>query len=99
MTTSLQYQQQTSAPGKNQRRCTVGYLPNAGDTTTPAIRLSGKWLRDAGFETGKGVTIKIAADCIVLIPDNDDICELNRQLKQANQLIAVVKEGAVHILK
>ncbi|MFY0418504.1 SymE family type I addiction module toxin, partial [Escherichia coli] len=33
---------------KTQRRCTVGYLPNRSDT--PVIKISAKWLREAGFE-------------------------------------------------
>lgn len=66
---------------KNQRRYTVGYVPNRGDTSTPALNLSGKWLREAGFETGNGVTVKIAGDCIVLIPDKDEVTELREQLR------------------
>ncbi|MCX8729221.1 SymE family type I addiction module toxin [Gilliamella sp. B2969] len=27
---------------------------------TPLIKLSGKWLREAGFNTGTSVTVKIA---------------------------------------
>ncbi|HCI8486971.1 TPA: SymE family type I addiction module toxin [Klebsiella pneumoniae] len=36
-------------PVKTQRRYTVGYVPNHGDTSTPSLNLSGKWLRDVGF--------------------------------------------------
>ncbi|MCN8378355.1 type I toxin-antitoxin system SymE family toxin, partial [Escherichia coli] len=43
---------------KTQRRCTVGYLPNRSDT--PVIKISAKWLREAGFEIGTGVTVKIS---------------------------------------
>ncbi|NZB80056.1 type I addiction module toxin, SymE family, partial [Escherichia coli] len=39
---------------KTQRHCTVGYLPNRSDT--PVIKISAKWLREAGFEIGTGVT-------------------------------------------
>ena len=66
---------------KNQRRYTVGYVPNRGDTSTPALNLSGKWLREAGFDSGIGVTVKIAGDCIVLIPDKDEVTELREQLR------------------
>ncbi|WP_240559246.1 SymE family type I addiction module toxin [Pectobacterium brasiliense] len=30
--------------------------------------LCGKWLRDAGFETGQNVTVKIADGCLTLLP-------------------------------
>ncbi|ELN2734987.1 TPA: SymE family type I addiction module toxin [Pluralibacter gergoviae] len=53
---------------KAQRRYTVGYLPNGSDT--PLITLSGKCLRETGFNTSTGITVKIAGDYIVLIPDN-----------------------------
>jgi len=66
---------------KSQRHYTVGYVPNRGDTSTPALNLSGKWLREAGFDTGIGVTVKIAGDCIVLIPDKDEVRELREQLR------------------
>jgi toxic protein SymE len=45
------------------------YVPGRGDTSPPDIHLKGKWLREAGFETGTKVTVNITADCIVLIPD------------------------------
>ncbi|WP_245248455.1 SymE family type I addiction module toxin [Yokenella regensburgei] len=35
-------------------------MPNWGDTSAPAINISGKWLREVGFDTGRGITIKIA---------------------------------------
>ncbi|GKX56566.1 hypothetical protein SOASR030_26780 [Leminorella grimontii] len=82
-------------PAKTQRRYTVGYVPNQGDTSTPAINLGGKWLREAGFDTGVGVTVKIADDCIVLIPDNDEVHELRTQLKQVKEAVKVMKEGVL----
>ncbi|WP_410177048.1 SymE family type I addiction module toxin [Vibrio spartinae] len=33
------------------------------------FHLKGKWLREAVFETGVRITVNIAADCIVLVPD------------------------------
>lgn len=80
---------------KTQRRYTVGYVPNRGDTSTPSLNLSGKWLKQAGFDTGCGVTVKIADDCIVLIPDNDEMQELREQLKQVKEGIKVMKASGV----
>lgn len=36
-----------------ERSVIVGYRPNVFDKSTPKIILSGKWLRDAGFDTGQ----------------------------------------------
>ncbi|EKO3629264.1 SymE family type I addiction module toxin [Vibrio metschnikovii] len=42
--------------------------------------LKGNWLRKAGVETGTPVTVKIAEDCIVLIPDSPQEQALREQL-------------------
>jgi toxic protein SymE len=83
---------------KSQRRYTVGYVPNQGDTSTPAINLSGKWLREVGFDTGRGLTARIAGDCIVLIPDNDDVQVLREELKEMKQAAKAVKERVLSSL-
>ncbi|QMV16762.1 SymE family type I addiction module toxin [Vibrio spartinae] len=62
-------------------KTTSGENPH-GDTSTPDIHLKGKWLREAGFETGTPVTVKIAGDCIVLIPDSPQEQALREQLAQ-----------------
>ncbi|AVV39309.1 type I toxin-antitoxin system SymE family toxin [Pantoea vagans] len=59
-----------SVPSKTQRRYTIGYQPKRGDCTTPAIHLSGKWLREAGFDTGTVITVKIEQGCLLLIPES-----------------------------
>ncbi|MEH2759736.1 SymE family type I addiction module toxin, partial [Klebsiella pneumoniae] len=53
-TTPIQTDLSSEKPVKTQRRYTVGYLPGRGDASTPSLHLSGKWLKDAGFETGTG---------------------------------------------
>ncbi|EOC3058968.1 type I toxin-antitoxin system SymE family toxin [Cronobacter dublinensis] len=40
----------TNSLSKTQRHCIVGYRPNRGDTSTPALQLKGKWLREAGLK-------------------------------------------------
>nr|WP_111741358.1 SymE family type I addiction module toxin [Leminorella richardii] len=85
-------------PAKTQRRYTVGYVPNHSDTSTPALNLSGKWLREVGFDTGINVTVKIAGDCIVLIPDNEEVHELRTQLKQVKEAVKVMKEEVLSSL-
>ena len=78
---------------KTPRHSIVGYRPNRDDTRTPALQLKGKWLREAGFETGVHVTVQISKGCIVLIPDNDTVHELRVQLEQARAVIDCVREG------
>lgn len=70
-TIPIQTQIKSKKPAKTERHYTVSYVPNRGDTSTPALNLSGKWLRAVGFETGTSVTVKIAGDCIVLIPETE----------------------------
>ncbi|WP_413649504.1 SymE family type I addiction module toxin [Pantoea sp. B65] len=42
-------------------------LPAAkGDTSTPALNLSGKWLREAGFGVGQKVTVVVEQGCLIL---------------------------------
>ena len=85
-------------PAKTQRRYTVSYVPSQNGSSTPAINLSGKWLKDAGFDTGTGVTVKIAGDCIVLIPDSGEVQALREQLKQVKQAIKTVKAEVLNAL-
>ncbi|EHD4193458.1 TPA: type I toxin-antitoxin system SymE family toxin, partial [Salmonella enterica subsp. enterica serovar Enteritidis] len=33
----------------------------------PSLHLKGDWLEEAGFKTGRGVTVKISQGCIVLM--------------------------------
>lgn len=85
-------------PVKTQRRYTVGYLPGRGDASTPSLHLSGKWLKEVGFNVGVGFTAKIAGDCIVLIPDNDEIHELRKQLQQVERAFKGMEKGMVGAL-
>ncbi|EFE05993.1 hypothetical protein CIT292_10972 [Citrobacter youngae ATCC 29220] len=42
----------------------------------PSRHLKGDCLKGAGFETGRGVTVKISEGCIVLMADNNEVQEL-----------------------
>ncbi|MCY4763326.1 SymE family type I addiction module toxin [Klebsiella aerogenes] len=55
----------------------------------------GDWLTEAGFETGRGVTVKITEGCIVLMADNNEVQELREQLYQAKQVVKGVKDVLV----
>ncbi|EFB6066095.1 type I toxin-antitoxin system SymE family toxin, partial [Escherichia coli] len=52
----------------------MGYLPNSSDT--PVIKISAKWLREAEFSIGTGVTVKISEGCLILLADNNEVQEL-----------------------
>jgi len=90
---ALYYSKSEGIISKAQRHYTVSYLPNGSDT--PLIKLSGKWLREAGFNTGTGVTVKIAGDCIVLIPDNPQEQALKEQLAQVKNTLSRVKQDVM----
>lgn len=78
------------ALSKTQRRLKVGYagisrtnrktkVPT-GYSRSPGLHLKGNWLEEAGFETGRGVTVKISQGCIVLMADNNEMQALREQL-------------------
>ncbi len=65
-----------------ERQLLVGYRPNGRDTSTPSLTLSGKWLREAGFDTGKPVMVKVMDGCIVLMPLSEKEEMLKAELKK-----------------
>ena len=78
---------------KAQRLFTVGYLPNGSDT--PLIKLSGKWRREAGFDTGTGMTVKIAGDCVLLIPVSPKELALREQLAHVKDTLSRVRQDVL----
>ena len=68
-----------------ERHLIVGYRPQGRDTSTPSLTLSGKWLRAAGFDTGKRFTVKVMNGCIVLLPQSDKEEMLKAELLQIQQ--------------
>lgn len=62
---------------------------------SPSLHLKGEWLKEAGFDTGRGVTVRISQGCIVLIADCDEVQELREQLYQVRQVVKGVKEAVV----
>ena len=79
------YSKSEGVISKAQRRSTVGYLPNVSDT--PLIKLSSKWLSEAGFNSYTSVTVRVAGDCIVLIPDSPQEQTLREQLVQVKNTL------------
>ncbi|ENY9403734.1 SymE family type I addiction module toxin [Salmonella enterica] len=62
---------------------------------SPSLHLKGNWLAEAGFDTGRGVTVKISQGCIVLMADNNEVQELREQLYQVRQVMKGIKEAVV----
>ncbi|KAA1148318.1 MULTISPECIES: SymE family type I addiction module toxin [Citrobacter] len=64
----------------------------------PSLHLKGDWLKEAGFETGRGVTVKISDGCIVLMADCNEVQELREQLYLAKQVVKGIKDGMFSML-
>jgi len=76
---------------KSERSFIVGYRPKSLDTSTPSITLSGKWLRDAGFDTGNHYTLKVIPGCIVLVGLTDKEEKLTKELANTKCTLAEMK--------
>ncbi|KNC92849.1 SymE family type I addiction module toxin [Trabulsiella odontotermitis] len=68
-----------------ERKIIVGYRPQGLDTSTPSLHLSGKWMRAAGFDTGRHVTVKVMQGCIVLVAYSEQEQKLLDELTHAKQ--------------
>ncbi|EJW2021836.1 type I toxin-antitoxin system SymE family toxin [Salmonella enterica] len=90
---------------KTQRRLKVGYvgishisrktkLP-ARYSQSPSLHLKGDWLKEAGFDTGRGVTVKITEGCLTIIADNDEVQELREELYKVKQVVKGIKDAVV----
>ncbi|EAA7092110.1 TPA: type I addiction module toxin, SymE family [Salmonella enterica] len=64
----------------------------------PSLHLKGDWLKEAGFDTGRGVTVKVSQGCIVLMADNNEVQELREQLYRAKQVVKGIKDGMFSVL-
>ncbi|ECF9932565.1 type I addiction module toxin, SymE family [Salmonella enterica] len=64
----------------------------------PSLHLKGDWLKEAGFDTGRGVMVKVSQGCIVLMADNNEVQELREQLYRAKQVVKGIKDGMFSVL-
>ncbi len=80
-------------PAGTERQLIVGYRPHHGDTSTPSLTLSGKWLREAGFDTGRQVSVKVMDGCIVLMTNSDKEQMLSEELKQVKRALKEIKDA------
>ncbi|EBA4101733.1 type I addiction module toxin, SymE family, partial [Salmonella enterica] len=53
----------------------------------PSQHLKGDWQEEAGFETGRSITVKISQECIVLMADSNEEQKLREQLYKAEQVV------------
>ncbi|EAU0221722.1 type I addiction module toxin, SymE family [Salmonella enterica] len=61
----------------------------------PSQHLKGDWQEEAGFETGRGVTVKISQGCIVLMADSNEEQKLREQLYKAEQVVKGMRDVIV----
>ncbi|EFH5752930.1 type I addiction module toxin, SymE family [Escherichia coli] len=88
---------------KTQRRLKVGYVGIShtnrktkvptGYSRSPSLHLKGNWLAEAGFDTGRGVTVKISEGCLTIIADSDEMQELREELYQVKQAVKGMRNG------
>ncbi len=96
------------AISKTQRRYKVGYVRarhiNSKTYMTtyysrhPSLNLKGDWLKEAGFDTGRGVTVKISEGCLTIIADSDEVQELREELYQVKQVVKGMRNGMFSVL-
>ncbi|EHG3457600.1 type I addiction module toxin, SymE family [Salmonella enterica subsp. enterica serovar Moero] len=61
----------------------------------PSQHLKGDWQEEAGFETGRGVTVKVSQGCIVLMADSNEEQKLLEQLYKAEQVVKGMRDVIV----
>lgn len=52
-----------------------------------SLYLKGDGLKEAGFETGRSVTVKISQGCIVLMVNCNEVQELREQFYLAKEVV------------
>ncbi|MDC9603725.1 SymE family type I addiction module toxin [Xenorhabdus griffiniae] len=65
--------------------------PDDKANAPPAIHLKGQWLKQAGFDIGGTLTVKIMDGCIVLIPDSDDTRTIRQQYQRQQDQLSEIK--------
>ncbi|EDN7242984.1 type I addiction module toxin, SymE family [Salmonella enterica subsp. enterica] len=65
---------------------------------SPSLHLKGDWLAEAGFETGRGVSVKISEGCLTIIADSDEVQELREELYQVKQVVKGMRNGMFSVL-
>ncbi|EOX3204508.1 SymE family type I addiction module toxin, partial [Shigella flexneri] len=63
-----------------------------------SLHLKGDWLKEAGFDTGRGVTVKISEGGLTIIADSDEVQELREELYQVKQVVKGMRDGMFSVL-
>ncbi|RAW84524.1 endoribonuclease SymE [Photorhabdus laumondii subsp. clarkei] len=58
----------------------------------PAIHLKGQWLKQAGFNTGGQITVKVMDGCLVLIPDSEATQQQHQQYQRQQAQLREIKQ-------
>ena len=61
-------QHSESVKPKHVRRLQVGYLADSARKQPPQIRISGRWVEEAGFPVGTHVNVEVSPSRIVIEP-------------------------------
>ncbi|WP_099350312.1 endoribonuclease SymE [Erwinia amylovora] len=81
------------------RRYTVGYVRDSGTfEPLPAVTLKGGWLREAGFDTGTAVNVRVLPGCLILTaqePQPVTEPEVLSQLRQACKKLSARKQRQI----
>ncbi|ADP09921.1 conserved uncharacterized protein [Erwinia sp. Ejp617] len=86
---------------KTQRRVIVGYRPRGGERDTPQVSIAGKWLAEAGFSVGTGVSLTVLDGCLLLIPDSREerrLRAMELQLKAQQQELELARQRIKTVL-
>ncbi|WP_312974402.1 SymE family type I addiction module toxin [Atlantibacter sp.] len=67
-------------------------------TQLPSLHLKNNWLAGAGFETGRGVTVKFSQGCLTIIADSDEMQVLREELYQVKQAVKGMRDGMFSVL-
>ncbi|QNQ22633.1 type I toxin-antitoxin system SymE family toxin [Kosakonia sp. SMBL-WEM22] len=64
----------------------------------PSLNLKGDWLKEAGFDAGVSVTVKISEGCLIIIADSNEVQELRKELYQVKQSVKGMRDGIFSVL-
>ncbi|EAT9996850.1 hypothetical protein QD69_10625 [Salmonella enterica] len=59
---------------------------------------SGDCQEEAGFETGRSVTVKISEGCLILIAETNEVRDLRKELYQVKKSMKHIKAGVNNVV-
>jgi len=55
-------------------------------------------MKNSGFDTGRGVTVKISQECLAIIADNNEVQELREELYKVKQVVKAMRDSVFSAL-